>query len=196
MKFSYLEDVHKMWNDIIVIGKTIKRDNKKFHIIGMTLDNEAKLCIIEPYNESENCSNKIKGARNQRKVLKENRENDVREETYLHRGDFYLGNQRLQVRSGSGGSLKYDTDNYETIQVFFNMLDAGWQIPEWLKNDYGDKVQCFINNVTLLNVWKDTERWGFYETTVSRRVAPAGAFAPRLESGRALSGNLLGVLSV
>ena len=53
--------------------------------------------------------------------------------------------------------MKYDTDNYEIIQVFLNMFDAGWQIPEWLKNEEWDKVQCFINNVTLLDVWKDTE---------------------------------------
>ena len=37
MKFSYLEDVHKVWDDILVIGKTIKRDNKRYHIVGMTL---------------------------------------------------------------------------------------------------------------------------------------------------------------
>ena len=60
MKFLYLEDFHKIWNDILVIGKTIKRDNKKCHIIGMTLADEAKLYIIEPYNEPEDYSDKIK----------------------------------------------------------------------------------------------------------------------------------------
>ena len=184
------------------------------------LEDAAKLYIIEPYNESMNYGSKIKGVRSQRKILKESRANDIREDTYLHCSAFYLGDQRLQVRSGSGGSLKYDTDNYETIQVFFNMLSAGWQIPEWLKNEewddlqlvtltiddikklpqyspempiiikhrsnsirhilektitlnvgqsrsfsfvdtYGDKVQCFINNVTLLDVWKDTEEYRY-----------------------------------
>ena len=213
MKLSYLEDVHKMWNDILVIGKTMERDNKKYHIVGMTLGDEAKLYIIEPCNEPENESNKIKGVRNQRKIQKEHRENEVR---YLHCSDFYLGDQRLQVQGGSGGSLKYSEENYEVIKLFFDMLRAGWIIPEWLKNEewdnlqlvtldlsdveqlpeyspempiiikhrpsfiehivektailnvgksrtfnfvdnYGDKVRCYINNVTLIDVWKDTE---------------------------------------
>lgn len=184
------------------------------------LEDAAKLYIIEPYNESMNYGSKIKGVRSQRKILKESRANDIREDTYLHCSEFYLGDQRLQVRSGSGGSLKYDTDNYETIQVFFNMLSAGWQIPEWLKNEewddlqlvtltiddikklpqyspempiiikhrpnsirhilektitlnvgksryisfidtYGEKVECYINNVTLFDVWKDTEEYRY-----------------------------------
>ncbi|MCH5273503.1 MAG: hypothetical protein J1E35_07500 [Lachnospiraceae bacterium] len=216
MKFSYLENCYKQWNDILVIGKTIERNNKKYHIVGMTLADEAKLYVIEPYNGAENYSDKIKGVRNQRKLLKENRENDVKEDTYLHCSDFCLGNQWLRVQQGSSGSLRYSKENYEEIQLFLDMLRAGWIIPEWLKDEewdtlqlvtlvfadvkklpeyspempiiikhrpdsirhilektitlnvgksrsfsfvdtYGDKVQCFINNVTLIDVWKDTE---------------------------------------
>ena len=49
MKFSYLENAYRTWDDILVIGKTIERGNKKYHIIGMTLYSEAKLYIVEPY---------------------------------------------------------------------------------------------------------------------------------------------------
>lgn len=213
MKFLYLEDVHKMWNDIIVIGKTIERDNEKYHIVGMTLGDESKLYIIEPYIEPEAYGNKRKGVLNQRKMQKEYRESGAR---YLHCSDFYLGDQRLQVQGGSAGSLKYSIENYEVIKLFFDMLRAGWIVPEWLKNEnwdnlqlvtlvfadvkklqkyspempitikhrpdpirhilektvtlnvgksrsfsfvdtYGDKVQCYINKVTLIDVWKDTE---------------------------------------
>ena len=216
MKFLYLEDVCKTWNDILVIGKTIERDNKKFHIVGMTLGEEAELYIIEPYNEPENDSNRKKGVRNQRKILKRNTGSEVSKDSYLQCSEFCFGNQRLQVRSGSGGPLKYSTENYEAIKLFFDMLRAGWIIPEWLKNEewdnlqlvtlsiadvkklpeyssempivikhspgfsryivektitlnvgkscsfsfvdnYGDKVQCYINNVVLIDVWKDTE---------------------------------------
>lgn len=213
MNFSYLTDVHKKWNDILVIGKTIERDNKKYHIVGMTLADEAKLYIIEPYNEPENDSHRKKGVRNQRKIQKEHREIEV---CYLHCSDFYFGNDRLQAQGGTGSPLGHSIQNYEKIQLFFDMLRAGWTIPEWLKNEewenlqlvtinladvkslpkyspempiiikhrpnpirhilektitlnvgksrsfsfvdnYGDKVQCFINNVTLIDVWKDTE---------------------------------------
>lgn len=216
MKFLYLEDVHKIGNDILVIGKTIERDNKKCHIVGMTFSDKAKLYIIEPYNEPANNSNKKRGVCNQRKILKEHRGSEASKDSYLHCSDFYLGNQRLQVQSGSGGSLRYSTENYEEIKLFFDMLRAGWIIPEWLKNEewdhlqlvtlviadvkklpqyssempitikhshsyiqhivekpitlnvgkshsfsfvdnYGDKVQCYINKVTLIDVWKDTE---------------------------------------
>ena len=213
MKFQYLEGFHKSWNDILVIGRTIEREGRKYHIVGMTLADEAKLYIIEPYSESEHYNHKTKGVRNQRKIMKEHTDAEI---CYLHCSDIYLGDQRLQVRSGSGGSLKYSTENYEEIQLFFDMLRAGWKIPEWLKNEewdnlqmvtlviedmeklpqyspemsvtikhspsairhivektvtlnvgknrsfsfvdsYGDEVKCYINNVTLIDVWKDTE---------------------------------------
>lgn len=88
MKFTYIENAHKMLNDILVIGKTIERDNKKFHMIGMTLADEARLYIIEPYNEPMNYGSKIMGIRNQRKILKASRANDIREDTYLHCSEF------------------------------------------------------------------------------------------------------------
>ena len=216
MKFLYLEAAYKNWQDILVIGKTIERDNKKYHIVGMTLDDEARLYIIEPYNDPESAGYKRKGTRNQRKIMKEHGGSKVSKDSYLHCSDFYLGVQRLQVRSGSAGPLRHSTENYEEIQLFLDMLRAGWIIPEWLKNEewdnlqlvtldiadveklpeyspemtviikhrpsfiehivektitlnvgkshtfsfldnYGDKVQCYVNNVTLIDVWKDTE---------------------------------------
>ena len=216
MKFSYVEGFYKNWLDILVIGKTIEHDSRKYHIVGMTLADEAILYIIEPYSEPENGSYRTKRTRNQRQRWKEHRGNETYEVTYLHCSDFYLGDQRLQVRSGTGGALKYEKENYGTIQVFFDMLRAGWTIPDWLKNEdwdnlqlvtlviegmkklpkyspgmpitikhspsavqhilektvtlnvgksrsfrfvdsYGDEVQCYINNVTLIDVWKDTE---------------------------------------
>lgn len=216
MKFSYLEDAYKKWDDILVIGKTIERDNKKYHIVGMTLADEAELYIIEPFKEPEDCRHRTKGVRNQRKILKEHGGSETDKDSYLHCRDFCLGNQWLQVQSGSGGSLKYSKENYEEIKLFFDMLRAGWVIPEWLKNEewdnlqlvtlriadikklpeyssdmpiiikhrpgcvehivektvtlnvgkshtfsfvdnYGDEVRCYINNVTLIDVWKETE---------------------------------------
>ncbi len=41
MNFSILSDCHKEWQDILVIGKTIERDGSKYHILGMTLSDEA-----------------------------------------------------------------------------------------------------------------------------------------------------------
>ena len=53
MNFSLLEYFHSKWQDILVIGKTTERNGIKYHIVGMTLSDEAKLYIIEPYMEPE-----------------------------------------------------------------------------------------------------------------------------------------------
>lgn len=209
MNFSLLEDFHTTWRDILVIGKTMERDGRKYHIVGMTLSDEARLYIIEPHLEPK--VRRRKGIRNQRSILKEYGEGDC---CYLHCSDFCLGRQQLNVRTGTGGPM--NLDDYGTIQLFFDMMSAGWRIPEWLKDTdwdklqlltltmdnveelpeftpdmpitithgpvplrhivekpvtlhvgksrsfhftdgYGDKVQCHINNVTLIDAWKDME---------------------------------------
>lgn len=211
MEFSFLEGFHTKWHDILVIGKTIERDNKKYHIVGMTLSDEAALYIIEPYNEPERRTRR--GVRNQRKTLKEYEDIEC---CYLHCSEFCLGGETLRVQGGTGGCLKYSVEDYGTIQLFFDMMSAGWTAPEWLKNEdwdnlqlisltidgmkklpkyspempitithrpdciqhilektvtltigkprsfcfvdnYGDEVRCYINDVTLIDVWKNTE---------------------------------------
>ena len=211
MNFSILSYFHKKWQDILVIGKTIERDDRKYHILGMTLSDEAKLYIIEPYDKQEPISRK--GVHNYRQRLKEY---EGRSCCYLHCSEFSLGGERLRTQGGMGSSLEYSTEDYGTIQLFLNMISAGWIVPEWMKNtdwadlqlvtlnianmeklpnyspdmpitithspdstqhilektvtlnvgksrsfsftdDCGDNVQCHINNVTLIDVWKDTE---------------------------------------
>ena len=214
MNFSFLEYMHKKWRDILVIGKTIERNNKNYHIVGMTLAEEAKLYIIEPCNEPEHAYKYSgKAVCSQRKMLKGKEENEA---CYLHCSDFYVGNKRLRIQGGSSSPLKCSSRNYGEIQLFFDMMSAGWSIPEWLKNvewdhlqlvtldvadmkrlpkyssetpiiikhapgsiqhilektitlnvgksrsfrfiDHdGDQVRCYINHVTLIDVWKDIE---------------------------------------
>ena len=211
MNFSLIEYFHTKWHDILVIGKTIERDGLKYHIIGMTLSDEARLYIIEPYMTPER--KKQKGVPNCRKLLKEH---DGAVCCYLHCSEFCFGNERLKTQGGMGAPLKYSLEDYGTIQLFFDMMNAGWTIPEWLKDtdwenlqlvtltiadikslpryspdmpitithkpdpvrhilekpvtlnvgksrsfcftdNYGDKVQCHVNNVTLIDMWEETE---------------------------------------
>lgn len=213
MNFSLLEDFHTKWSEILVIGKNIERDNKKYHIIGMTLFDEAKLYIIEPYIEQENVNKPRKGIRNQRRILKEEKDFQC---CYLHCSDFCFGNEKFKVQGGTSGSLKYSLEDYGIIQLFLDMMSAGWKVPEWIKNEdwdnlqlvtlniadikklpkyspempitithkpdpikhilekpvtlnvgksrsfyfldnYKDKVWCYINNVTLIDVWKSAK---------------------------------------
>lgn len=227
MNFSFLEGYHKAWQDILVIGKTIKHDNGNCHIIGMTLSDEANLYLLEPYSRPENTDKPKKGIRTQRRSLRENEDNGC---SYLHCSDFYLGEERLQVEGGNGGSLEYSEQDYGVIQLFMDMISAGWMIPEWLKNtdwndlqlvtlriagldrlpsyspempitikhhptpirhilektvtlqvgksrtfsfyDHcGDKVLCYVNQVTLIDVWKKTEE-EFNDPQLAKRLSP------------------------
>lgn len=179
----------------------------------MTLSDEAKLYIIEPYNAQKNINKQRKGIRNHRRILKEQKDIGYGD---LHCSELCLGDEKLQIQGGTGGSLEYSTMDYSTIQLFFDMMSAGWQIPEWLKEEewenlelvtlniadiktlpkylpempititykpnpiqhiiektvtltvgksrsfyfmdsYGDKVWCYINNIKLMDVWKNTE---------------------------------------
>ncbi len=136
MNFSTLEDLHTKWRDILVIGRTIEQDGRKYHIVGMTLSDEARLYIIEPYMESGHRDGEK--ARTYRQLLKEHERNDC---SYLHCSDFYLGSTRLRLQSGSGGCLAFSSEDYGTIQIFLDMMSAGWLIPEWLKNADWDSLQ-------------------------------------------------------
>lgn len=212
MRFSRLESVVKKWKDILVIGRTIERDGKKYHIIGMTMGEEANLYIIEPYEHQERRVHRKKCT--QRMRLKELETEDI---CYLHCSEFKIGNTKMCTQGGHGGDMV--SGNYEEIKVFFDMMDAGWEIPEWLRNEDwdrlqlvtlrmadlkrlpkyssdmpitikhepvpkkyllnraraitveigkpfsfnftahdGEKVQCHINNVTLIDAWEDAKK--------------------------------------
>lgn len=212
MQFSWLEGVGKKWKDILVIGRTIERDGKKYHMIGMTMEEDAKLYFIEPYEERKRRNPKKK--RTQRMILKEQ---EIESISYLHCRELKIGSKKLCTQGGCGGALM--PENYEEIKLFFDMMDAGWKIPEWLKDEDwnrlrlvtlkidnlkrlpkyssnmlitikhdpvpekhllkraksitteigksfsfqftahdGEKVQCHINNVMLIDVWEDARK--------------------------------------
>lgn len=240
MNFSVLSDCHKKWQDILVIGKTIERDGRKYHIIGMTLSDVAMLYIIEPYDKPEPTNRK--GIRNNRRLLKKH---DAINYGYLNCSAFYLGDKKLQVQGGTGGSLAYSLEDYGTIQLFLDMMSAGWTVPKWLKDtdwadlamitlnipnmkklpdyspdmpitithspdptrhilekavtlnvgksrsfhftdDYGENVQCHINNVTLIDMWKNTEE-KFSNPKLAEHFSPEQLEQVRKQSYNALA---------
>jgi hypothetical protein len=140
MNFSSLESFHSKWRDILVIGKTIERDGMKFHVVGMTLSDEAKLYVIEPCMETKRQNGK--GVQNQRNILKEHEQH---EHGYLDCRAFSLGNERLMVQGGMGTPLT--PDNYGIVQLFFDMMGAGWTIPEWLEETDWDKLMLLTLDV-------------------------------------------------
>lgn len=242
MNLSLLESFHTKWQDILVIGKTLEQDGKKYHLMGMTLSDEAKLYFIEPFTQPER--RRQSGIRNQRRRLKEPEREGSR---YLDCRDFFLGSEHLQVQGGTGEPLLHSSDNYGVIQLFFDMMSAGWYIPEWLRDAdwnglqltmlniadleelprycpempimivhrpnpvrrilektvtlhvgksrsfsftdfYGDQVQCHINRVSLIDVWKDVERQ-FNDPEFLDRISPEQIRQAKKHSYAALEQN-------
>lgn len=211
MNFGTLQSWHTSWREVLIIGKSFEREGQNYHILGMTLAGEAKLYLIEPYRDEPPAPRK--GARTRRKDLKENQEHTTR---CLHCSGVRLGDQTLQVQGGSAGPLEYARDDLGVIQLFFDLMSAGWTVPEWLEEEdwstlqlvtlniagldklpkytpdmpivlehgpefiqhflekpvtltvgkgrtlpfvdhTGESVQCYINSVTRMDLWKDTE---------------------------------------
>lgn len=214
MNFSHLTDAHQTWKQLLVIGKTIEREDKKYHIVGMTLDceNNAFLYILEPFLEPQLPKRKIH--RSHRASLKAQKAADI---TYLHCSRFRFGDKLLKTEGGQSGPLRFSMEDYQTIELFFAMINAGWVVPDWLRetdwenlrlttlkfphvrrlpkyspempitithrpdalrhivektvmltvgkrrslhftDHCGEEVWCHINNVSLIDVWADTER--------------------------------------
>ena len=210
MNFGILESQRMCWQEVLAIGKTVVHDGRRCHIAGMTRGIlETKLYIIEPFQAP---GPRRKGVRTHRRDLKENTGPDVR---YFNCGFIRLGDQTLKIQGGSCGPLRDSAQDYELVQLSFALLDAGWVIPEWLKEEdwenlqlvsmnvqaeklpeyragmpivighnpnpvqhfvekpvmlqvgrsrtfsfqdrSGETVQCYINRVTLLDMWKNAE---------------------------------------
>ncbi len=145
MDFSFLEDAHQTWQDICVIGKTIERAEGNCHIVGMTLTDQVNLYIIEPYDRAKDTDRPGRGIRTQRRTLREDREERF---SYLHCSEFRFGNKNLQVQGGSGEPLGYAEHNQRTIQLFMDMISAGWQIPAWLKDTEWDDLMLITLTMT------------------------------------------------
>ena len=208
MNFGILESQHIRYEEVLAVGRTAARNGRRYHIAGMTRGAETKLHIIEPFQPPE----PRRGVRNHRWELKANSGPDV---CYFDCSFLRLGDQTLPIRGGSASPLGNHGNDLEGISLFFALLDAGWTIPEWLKEeewenlqlvsldvqadklpDYspglpitighradpvrhlvekavtlqvgkprafsfqdhtGETVQCYINRVTLLDLWKDAE---------------------------------------
>lgn len=214
MKLSYLEGIPREWRQVLPIGRTARHDGKKYHIVGMALEDKLILYILEPFDEKEYEMQKKKGPRTQRKIQKQHDRHTL---SYLDCGELVLGAKKLRIQGGSGSPLRYASEDYRTICLFVDMMRAGWKVPAWLEEEdwcnlqlvaltipnvkrlpkyssempiilkhrrssirhfpektltltvgkprsfsfvdhQGDKVQCHINNVALIDMWENTAK--------------------------------------
>lgn len=146
MQFSWLEEIPNEWRHVLVIGRTITRDSQKYHIVGMTSGNTLQLHILEPFCEPKVPPRRKKSPCRQRKLLREQEESNI---CYLHCREFQLGDTKLKIQGGCGGSLKYSEQDYRTIHLFLDMMRAGWIVPDWLKEEDWNNLQ--LTTLTIAN---------------------------------------------
>ena len=150
MRFSELERIAAEIKDVLVIGRTAEHEGKFYYIIGMALvSNGVNLYIIEPYEENEDDMPSEAKHKNHREMLMKDCSLD---ESYLHCKEFIFGNEKIEVQSGSAGSLRYDIQNYEAISLFIEMMKAGWEVPEELKETDWEKL-CLVT-LTMADINK------------------------------------------
>lgn len=174
MNFSYLTNAHQTWKQTLIIGKTIEREEKKYHIIGMTLDGEktAFLYILEPFSEPPLPKNGK--SRSHRASLKTQRAEDF---TYLHCTQFRFGDRLLKTQGGQGGPLRFSLEDYQTIELFFHMINAGWVVPDWLREVDWEDLQ--LTTLHFSNVRRLPKYSPEMPITITRRRDPRRHFVER-----------------
>lgn len=246
MQLSYLQEIPNEWHKLLVIGRTIERDHKKYHLIGMTLGESANLYFLEPFSKPDHfqLKQKQRANRSHRAQLKAQKESS---ECYLHCSEIRLENKLLKVQGGCGSPLTFAEQDYKTICLFVEMMRAGWIVPDWLRekdwNDLqlvtlhieglkrlpkyspempitikhrmdsirhivektvtltvgksrsfsftdheGEEVWCHINQVTLIDVWEDTEKQ-FHDPQYINKIPPERLQEVREMSYKALEQN-------
>lgn len=126
MNFSFLEQWHQSWREVLVIGRTVEWEGQTCYMLGMTLAESAQLHILEPYQEQP----RRRTNRTYRRRLKESDGEEVR---FFHCSQICLGNTALPIQGGSARPLRASLEDLSALPLFFRMLDAGWIIPDWLK---------------------------------------------------------------
>jgi len=127
MNFSFLEQWHQSWRDVLVLGRTVEWEGQTCHILGMTLAEGAKLYVLEPYQEKRS---RRSANRSYRRRLKEFNDGDIH---FFHCSQIGLGDEVLPIQGGSASPLRASLEDLSALPLFFRMLDAGWIIPDWLK---------------------------------------------------------------
>lgn len=84
--------------------------------------------------------------------------------------EFCLGTEKMQVQGAAGGPLAFSSDDYGTIQLFSDMMSAGWQVPGWLENEEWDCLQ--LTGLTIAGLEKLPAYSPEMPITITHRPAP------------------------
>lgn len=131
MNFEYFQELNSntKFDEIKVIGRDVNKDNRWYHIIGMTWkDKKVTLYVLElsDYLSEEEGFYKEATPRNS---LKNSMEEQRNQNFFMHIREFQSGEKTYETAGATGTPLKY-SDYSEAYLLFLKMMDAGWRVPE------------------------------------------------------------------
>lgn len=115
------------FDEIKIIGQDIKKENRWYHIIGMTLkDKKAALYVLE----LSDCSPEEPAFYKEetpRMSLKNNMKNERNQSFFMHISEFQNAGKIYETAGANAGPLK-NSDYCEAYLLFMKMSAAGWMV--------------------------------------------------------------------
>lgn len=132
MNYEYFRYLYQQshYDEIKIIGKDLKKNNKWYHILGMILkEKQVSLYVLEVADHSfdEDCIHPYEPT--PRKSMKRNIECRCEESLFMRIREFRDGEKIYQVSGASSGPLK-NSDFGEAYFLFHRMMESGWQLSE------------------------------------------------------------------
>lgn len=129
MNFELFQHLLPRYHEIMVLGKSLEKEGKPYHLIGMTrVDDRAELSVLNmcrPLNSypawEEQCELTM------RETMKQHEEAD--DNYFMGIKAFLFNGIEYSVRSASSGCLNPWGD-VEALGLFTEMQKAGWCVPE------------------------------------------------------------------
>lgn len=147
MNFEMFNHFYKesYYDEIKVIGKEVKKEDKPYHIIGMTLkEKKAHLYVLEltkALSEREPWREKTP-----RESMKDNMEEDKNSSFFMHIRKFKDDDKIYETAGAVSGTIEQG-DFCEAYMLFMRMHEAGWSI-----NEESAFIDIPWENIALTNI--------------------------------------------
>ncbi len=133
MNFEALEQLHKQWKKLLVIGRSFTVKGRQCHLLGLAqTEEETLLYLLEPSGPPQPESRRVPKSTNRKSILAR-LEKEKEHSLVYSLSALQIGEKVLRVEGSTSGNLGNEHHVEASIQVFLDMLSAGWQVPEWLK---------------------------------------------------------------
>lgn len=169
MNFTQLMQAKQTFDEIMPIGETIEREGKNYHFIGMARkEDKAYLYIMERFDPEKAAYKKPDGRCRNRDRMKS---------TLRYPEDYFsditalrIGKEELQTKGATSGPLGVGANfDCESILLFLEMMDAGWQLPEDDEFALEDWENIWLTTITFQWKRETLPGWRRQEIVIKHR---------------------------